>query len=112
MFIVLKPLCHLVTFLSYFCDLLLQYADLIPNSFRVRTIMPFNCCFLSLFLLGIVYLHLLFLDTSLARIYLWECESLLVTLVFVHLKDLVICLDCFRLGLCCHSYSFMEMFVL
>ncbi|CAA0384079.1 unnamed protein product [Arabidopsis thaliana] len=52
------------------------------------------------------------LDTSLTRIYLWECESLMVTLVFVHLKDLVICLDCFRLGLCCHSYSFMERFVL
>jgi len=45
-------------------------------------------------------------------IYLWECVSLMVTLVFVYLKNLVICLDCLRLGLRCHSYSFMEMFVL
>ena len=52
------------------------------------------------------------MDTSLARIYIWECASLIVTLALVYLKDLVNCLDCLCLGLCCHTYSFVEMFVL
>lgn len=41
-------LCLLVTFLMYLYDLLLQYADLLPISIRVRTSMHWSCCFLSL----------------------------------------------------------------
>jgi len=52
------------------------------------------------------------LDTSFATIYIWECESLIVTLGLVYLKNLINCLDCLCLDIYCHSYSFVEMFVL